>query len=68
MGMGLFYYEQQIKRELKGIHTCGCSCNERLQAKTDGSTRLAYTQHPAVCLLLSDSKKGEGEGKESVTL
>ena len=37
------YYEQQIKRELKGIHICGCRCNERLKAKTDGSTRLACT-------------------------
>ena len=33
----LIYYEQQIKRELKGIHICGCQCNERLKAKTDGS-------------------------------
>ncbi len=39
----LFYYEQQRKQELKEIHTCGCRCNERLKAKTDGSTRLAYT-------------------------
>ena len=38
-----FYYEQQIKRELKGIHICGCRCNERLKVKTDGSTRLVYT-------------------------
>ena len=36
-----FYYEQQIKRELKGIHTRGC--NERLKAKTDGSAHLTYT-------------------------
>ena len=26
------YYEQQIKRELKGIHICGCRYNERLKA------------------------------------
>ena len=32
-----FYYEQQITRELKGIHICGCRCNERLKVKTDGS-------------------------------
>ena len=32
-----FYYEQQINRELNGIHICGCRCNERLKAKTDGS-------------------------------
>jgi hypothetical protein len=24
-------------------HIYGCRCNERLNAKTDGSTRLAYT-------------------------
>ena len=24
------YYEQQIKRELKGLPICGCRCNERL--------------------------------------
>ena len=33
----LFYYEQQIKREIKRIHISGCRCNERLKAKTDGS-------------------------------
>ena len=27
----LFYFEQQIKRERKGIHVCGCQWNERLQ-------------------------------------
>ena len=41
--MKIFYYEQQIKRELQKIHTCGCRCYERLKAKTDGSTRLGYT-------------------------
>ena len=39
----VFYEEQQIKREVKGIHICGYRCNERLKAKTDGSMRLAYT-------------------------
>ena len=39
----LFYYEQQIKRELKRIHISGCRCNERLKVKTDGSTRLTFT-------------------------
>ena len=40
----LFYYEQQIKGELKRkIHIRGCRCNERLKTKTDGSTHLAYT-------------------------
>ena len=41
--LGLFYYEQQIKREPKGIHICGCRGNERLKAKTDGSMCLGYT-------------------------
>ncbi len=39
----IFYYEQQIKRELKRIYICGCRYNERLKAKTDGSTCLTYT-------------------------
>ena len=38
-----FNYEHQIKREVKRIHIRGCRCNERLKAKTDGSTRLSYT-------------------------
>ena len=38
-----FYYAQQIKRELKGIHICGCRCDERLKFKTDGSMCLTYT-------------------------
>ena len=37
-----FYYEQQINRELNGMHICGCRCNERIKAKT-GSKRLTYT-------------------------
>ena len=39
---GFVYYEQKIKRELKGIHICGCRCNVRLKVKTEGSTCLAY--------------------------
>ena len=31
-----FCYEQQIKREVKRIHTSGCLWNERLKPKTDG--------------------------------
>ena len=38
-----FYYEQQIKRELKRIHISGCRWNERLRDKTDGSKSLGYT-------------------------
>jgi hypothetical protein len=38
-----FYYEQQINRDLKEIHICGCRFNERLKNKTDGSTGLSYT-------------------------
>ena len=29
-----FYFEQQIKRELQGIHICRCRCNENLKTKT----------------------------------
>ena len=36
------YYEE-IKRELKRILMHECRCNERLKAKAEGSTRLAYT-------------------------
>jgi hypothetical protein len=35
-----YYYEQQVKRELKRIHISGYRCNERLKAKTDGSKCL----------------------------
>ena len=38
-----FYYDQQIKRELKRMHVSGCRCNERLKAKTEGSKRLVQT-------------------------
>ncbi len=37
------YDEQQIKRWLKRIHKSECRFNERLKAKTDGSTRLTDT-------------------------
>ena len=43
MFVSLFYYEQQIKRELKRIHISGWRCNERLTARTNGSKRLTYT-------------------------
>ena len=39
------YCEQQIKREVKAIHMCGCRCNERLKVKTDGSTRNTSRIH-----------------------
>ncbi len=39
----IYFYEQQIKRELKEKHISGCRCNERLKAKTDGSKHLTYT-------------------------
>ena len=35
-GWEFFYDEQQVKRELKRIHISGYRCNERLRAKTDG--------------------------------
>ena len=48
--MKSFRYDQQIKRELKGIHACGCRCNERLKVKTDGSTRLRDTGFLRQCV------------------
>ena len=36
------YYES-IKRELKTKLIYECQCDERLKAKAEGSTRLAYT-------------------------
>ena len=38
MGLG-----EQIKREIQGIHICGCRCHERLKTKPDGSIHLGYT-------------------------
>ena len=65
-----FYYEQQIKRELQGIHICGGRSNERLKGKTDGSVLLTYTVGSLSVLLFIfiRIKKGEGQGKESATL
>jgi hypothetical protein len=40
----LFVYYEEIKRELKRILIHEYRCNERLKAKTEGSTRLAYTK------------------------
>ena len=36
------YYEK-TKRELNRIRIYECRCDERLRAKAEGSTRLAYT-------------------------
>ena len=36
-------YEQQIKREIQGIHICGCRFHESLKTKTDGSKSIGYT-------------------------
>jgi hypothetical protein len=38
-----FVCSEYIKRKIKRIHIYGCRCNERLKAKTEGSTRLTYT-------------------------
>ena len=53
-----FYYEQQIKWEIKRIHTSGCRCNERLKVKTDGSKCLSYTKW---YLLLSENSRSKGK-------
>jgi hypothetical protein len=34
---------KEVKRELNRIHINGGRCNERLNAKTEGSKRLTYT-------------------------
>ena len=39
----LAVYYEKINRELKRILIYECRCNERLKAKAEGSTRLAYT-------------------------
>ena len=38
-----FVYYEAIKRELNRRRLYGCRCDERLEAKTEGSTRLTYT-------------------------
>ena len=42
VNMDVVYYEE-MKRELNSILIYECRCNERLRAKAEGSTRLAYT-------------------------
>ena len=39
----LYVYYESIKRELKTRPRYECRCDERLKAKAEGSTRLAYT-------------------------
>jgi len=45
---------EEINRELKRLHIDGCRWNERLKAKTEGSTRLSYTMSEDIlyCVLL----------------
>ena len=38
-----FVYYEEIKRELNRILIYECRCNDRLQGKVEGSTRLRYT-------------------------
>jgi hypothetical protein len=38
----LFFYEK-MKRDLNRILIYKCRCDERLRAKSEGSTRLVYT-------------------------
>ena len=52
----VFYYEQQVKRELKRIHISGYRGNERLKAKTD------YRDRYSVVYLQLGIKKGENRG------
>jgi hypothetical protein len=38
-----FVYYEEIKRDLKRRPIYECRCDERLQTKSEGSTRLVYT-------------------------
>ena len=38
----IFFLLEEVMGELKRIHICGCRCNERLKAKTDGQ-RASHT-------------------------
>ena len=67
------YYEQQVKRELNGIHICRCQCNERLKAKLM-DLRVSYTlgykfkfRSPGWWFCYNRIKKGESQGT-NVTL
>ena len=40
---GKVVYFEEIKRELQRILLYVCRCNERLNAKSEGSIRLGYT-------------------------
>ena len=57
------YYES-IKRELKRILIRECRCDERLRAKAEGSTRLAYTG----CSVLFPGEKRRKPKVKIVTL
>ena len=41
--LGLLCLLQEVKQQLKRINIIGCRYDERLNAKTEGSKRLAYT-------------------------
>ena len=43
IGQNCIVVYEEIKRELKVNHIYGCRCNERLEAKNEGPTRLTYT-------------------------
>ena len=61
-----FYYEQLIKRDLKGIHLSGCRYNETLKVKTDGSMSLGYTELHGELEHLMIEKRLIGESFECV--
>ena len=45
-------YHEETKREQKRIQIYECRCNERLNAKAEGSTRLAYFSPPALAFFV----------------
>jgi hypothetical protein len=58
----LVVYYEETKRELNRRLIYECQCDERLKAKAEGSTRLAYTglngglEHPKIETRLIDER------------
>ena len=62
----MFVYYQVMKRELNSILIYECRCNESLRAKSEGSTRLAYTGLHGGLEHLKTETRLRGERWESV--
>ena len=55
-----------MKRDLKGIHTKRCQCNERLKTKTEGSKLLTNTELRGERVHLKIETRLRGEMFESM--